>query len=160
MNKLNHRLPLKLLVIIQIGCFGSPQAIAEIYKWVDENGKVHFSDKPINDKSKQVQMKRQPSEQEIQQAKERAARVIQHQRKLNEIRSEEASEVQQANAKRDKLAAELCRNAKQEMKYMNGKYVNYTTNEKGERYYLTDQEKNELAAELEKVIAENCTQAK
>ena len=36
-------------------------ANAEIYKWTDENGKVHFSDKPIGEKSETLDIKVKPS---------------------------------------------------------------------------------------------------
>ncbi len=148
----------RLFVIFILGNIFSIPCIAEVYKWVDENGKIHFSDKPFDDKSKAVKMKRQPTPEEIQQAKQRAAKVIQHQRKVNEIYSEETAEQQRVKAKRNKESAKICQEAKKEMKYMNGKYVNYTTNDKGERYYLTDDEKNALADKLKAAIAKHCPQ--
>lgn len=39
-----------ILIIIFI-VFLSTFACAEIYKWVDENGRIHFSDKPQNPKA-------------------------------------------------------------------------------------------------------------
>jgi len=36
-------------------------ANAEIYKWTDENGKVHFSDKPVGEKAKALDIKVQKS---------------------------------------------------------------------------------------------------
>lgn len=40
---------LKLLTVVLFGCismFSAKQISAEIYKWVDEHGKVHFTDQP------------------------------------------------------------------------------------------------------------------
>ncbi len=145
-----------LFALLLASLFFSAPSFAKVYKWVDENGKTHFSDKPFDEKSEQVKMKREPTKEEIQQAKQRASKVIRHQQKVNEIYSDELETKKQNQQKQAKKAAELCKEAKKEMQYMNGKYVNYTTNEKGERYYLTDQEKNDLAAKLKEVIAKNC----
>ena len=44
-------------MLILLGCLILPLSVAhaEIYKWIDENGKVHFSDKPTaNNKSQQT----------------------------------------------------------------------------------------------------------
>ncbi len=43
-----------LMIAIQ---FGATQAIAGIYKWVDENGVIHFSDKPPESGQKLENMK-------------------------------------------------------------------------------------------------------
>ncbi len=34
------------LILLLISIFLCSQVLAEVYKWVDENGKVHFSDQP------------------------------------------------------------------------------------------------------------------
>lgn len=40
----------RLLLILILGAFPALGAMAQMYKWVDENGKVHYSDsKPRND---------------------------------------------------------------------------------------------------------------
>jgi Cu/Ag efflux pump CusA len=150
--------PITLIAILLANLTISLQSIAQVYKWVDENGKVHFSDKPFDEKSKAVKIKSQPqvSQQEVDQAKQRAARVIQQQRKINAINSEETREEQKAKAAREKDAAKTCAKAKREMQFMNGRYISYTTNDKGEKYALTDDEVNRLADELKAAIAKNC----
>ncbi|NTS75494.1 DUF4124 domain-containing protein [Catenovulum sp. SM1970] len=46
---------LKLLSVVFIGFFFS-SSHAAIYKWTDENGQVHFSERPIDEKSKVVEV--------------------------------------------------------------------------------------------------------
>lgn len=149
----------KLLLALVIVNLISLQCIAEVYKWVDENGKVHFSDKPFDEKSKAFKMKRQPTPEEIQQAKQRAAKVIQHQRKVSEINSEEAQEEQKARLKKEKQAARLsdeCKVAQREIIQLGRGYRSYTVNDKGEKYYLSDQEKNDTIAKMQELIRLHC----
>lgn len=45
------------VMLMLVGCLILPYSVAqaEIYKWIDANGKVHFSDKPtVNNKSQQT----------------------------------------------------------------------------------------------------------
>ncbi|CAA0107659.1 Uncharacterised protein [BD1-7 clade bacterium] len=51
-NSLKQRLPVLALFILLV--LHSLAAEAEIYKWVDENGKVHFSDKKQPDKTQEA----------------------------------------------------------------------------------------------------------
>ena len=149
----------KLIAALLLANLASFQCIAEVYKWVDENGKIHFSDKPFDEKSKAVKMKRQPTPEEIQQAKQRAARVIQHQRKVSEITSEEAQQEQQARMKREKKSAILnkeCKMAQTEIIQLGRGYRSYTVNDKGEKYFLSDQEKNDMIAKMKELVKQHC----
>ncbi len=55
---MNVRYPGRInAMLVLLGCLILPDSIvqAEIYKWIDANGKVHFSDKPtVNNKSQQT----------------------------------------------------------------------------------------------------------
>ena len=56
---------LKRSLLLLIGCVlivNSPLTFAEIYKWVDENGKVHYGDKPKDEQSKKLEIKKNTSQ--------------------------------------------------------------------------------------------------
>ncbi|TNF38724.1 MAG: DUF4124 domain-containing protein, partial [Gammaproteobacteria bacterium] len=47
---------MKSIYIVLMLLFCS-QAVAEIYKWVDDQGKVHYSDKPVKQDAQQLNIK-------------------------------------------------------------------------------------------------------
>jgi len=156
-HRTQHRSKLYFVLILSV--IFSQNGVAEVYKWVDENGKVHYSDKPVDKKSEAVKMKKQPSELEMRQARERASSIIRHQQKVSEIVSEEARDKKQALYKKEKDETDLkkaCQAAKNEIINLGRGYRSYTTDEKGNRHFLSDQEKNDTIEELKKSIAENC----
>ena len=145
-----------LLIII---LFFSFSVNAEIYKWTDKNGKVHYSDKPIQEDSKKLSIKKGPSQDAIQEAKNRASSLINHQRKVREIANDNAREKkksdQQEKIKKDIMSA-ACKQAKNDMILLGHRGAAYVTNEKGERTFFTDAEKNEMIAQLKSDIKKHC----
>lgn len=134
-------------------------ATAEVYKWTDENGKIHYSDKPIDEKTKKIKMKRQPSHTEVSQAKERASALIKHKNKVQEITDDERHDKKIADRKDAKDKRKLssqCRQAKREIILLGKGRVTYTTDEDGERHYLSDEEKNQSINQLKKDVKEHC----
>jgi len=51
----------QLFFYIFVFLLNPPIVIADIYKWTDENGKVHFSDKPQSNDAMKVQIKKSPT---------------------------------------------------------------------------------------------------
>ncbi|MBV1908507.1 MAG: DUF4124 domain-containing protein [Kangiellaceae bacterium] len=150
---------LVILLLAFIGIMTLPVQ-SQVYKWVDENGKVHFSDKPIDEKSQKVVIKKQPSKSQIKEAKQRASEMLRHQRKVNQINDEEILDSQLARHKKEREQTKLkqaCNEAKREKINLSRGFRSYTENEKGERYFYSDQEKTDLITELEKAIQKNCS---
>lgn len=48
---------MRTLFLVTALLVSTGSAMAGVYKWVDENGKVHFSDKPMSDKAKPMKLK-------------------------------------------------------------------------------------------------------
>ena len=58
---------------------------AAIYKWVDEEGKVHYGDRPtLEHEVEQIEIEQGPSEEEIQKSRERIERLISNQKRREE----------------------------------------------------------------------------
>ena len=132
---------------------------AKVYKWVDENGKVHFSDQPIDEKSKAMKMNRQPTPQEIKQAKKRANSLIRHKNKVNDIIEETNNDkryAQQKSEEAQKKQLQNCGYAKDQARTLSQGRLSYTIDEKGERHFLSDAEKEDMIAEINKFVKESC----
>lgn len=132
---------------------------AQVYKWVDENGKVHYSDKPVDKKSEAVKMKRQPTSQEINQAKRRASSLMRHKNKVLDIIEEEENDKQYAQQKSEKEQKErlrTCAYAKDEARTLAKGYRSYTIGDDGEKYFLSDAEKEAMIAKINQFIKKRC----
>ena len=154
-----HLLTVVKIIICSLAIMLSLSAPAKIYKWVDENGKTHYSDKPFDDKSQLVEMKREPTNAEISKAKKRANALIQHQNKVLDMAEEDANQKQIADAKKEKDTAELinnCNAAKTEIRMLGRGFRSYTEDKDGKRHYLSDQEKTESITKLQKQVDQNC----
>ncbi len=132
---------------------------SEVYKWTDENGKTHYSDKPIDSKSQKLRMSRQPSNEEVSQAKERARSVVSHQRKVQEIANEEAEDRKQEEYKLDakeKKRQAFCAKATRQIRLLGRGRATYFENKDGSRKYLSDKDKNKSIAEYQAEMKKRC----
>lgn len=148
----------RMLLVSLLICF-SHSTVAKVYRWVDENGKVHYSDKPFDDKSQEVEMKPEPTSAELSKAKNRANNLMQHQNKILEMAEEDANKKLAADAKKEKEKNELfklCNAAKTEVRMLGRGFRSYTENKDGKRHYLSDQEKIDKIAEIQQQVDKNC----
>lgn len=112
-------------------------SVAQVYKWVDENGKVHFSDKPpvtaktetvnINhskvsdERQHEIKQQRLQRQQELLETMEKERKSLENQR----------TEQRQAKKEHDRLCAKL---KKDKEKALWATHF-YTTDKNGERVY-------------------------
>ncbi len=115
---------------------------AQVYKWVDENGTVHFSDlPPPGDPAEQVELARQPSEQSLQQAREDAARRLQNQRADSDARRETEESRRLEKEEGEQQAAEMqirCTYVRPQLEVVQMQRPVYRENDAGEREYADD----------------------
>jgi len=83
----------------------------EIYKWVDENGDIHYSDTPQSRLAEKIDIRPKPDAEKIEQAKQReailrkAAEDLQSSREQRQTRQREAKrEKQKQQRKKDRQA--------------------------------------------------------
>jgi len=160
MQNLNILFKSLAIVIITSLSILSTDLQSEVYKWVDENGKVHYSDKPFDNKSKKVKIKSTPSKQQVEEAKSAASRLIKHKNKITEIMEEEQEDKRKHELKFEQNESKRkreCRQAKNEIRKLGRGYRSYTTNEKGERYFLSDKEKEDMIAKFSEFMQLNCS---
>lgn len=115
---------------------------AEIYRWVDESGKVHFSDRPNDGAAHKLQIETREGE---------PVDTDQQQRLLDAYREErEAREEERLKAEeRERQRSQNCAYARNRLRQYDGARL-YQPLENGERRYLDD---NERQGEIERVEA-------
>jgi len=140
-----------LVFIVAVGLFSAPLAYAEIYKWTDENGKIHFSDTPVDKKAEKLDIKVTPSAPVSAKTRdERKQRADQYLRARQEERAE--NDKKQKEKKRlAKIRKEKCGAAKHEYREITEAGTVYYRKEDGTRDYLEPErrKKEELRAKAE-----------
>jgi len=139
-----------LLVVTTLLATGAAQA--EVYRWVDENGEVHFSDRPRSG-ANTVRVPKAPAS-----APSDAGRA-ERQRRLLEAWQAERLRKQEAKSRAEEQARERRRNcaiARDNLRqYRNAGGV-YRLNEQGERVFMDDAERGRLIAQWEGEVARWC----
>lgn len=165
MSKLHYSLLFSRIFISLITLIFTFTAQAEIYKWVDENGKVHYSDKPFDKNSKKIEVKREPTQAERLEAQKRASKMIRRQNKVHAINEQEARDKKVLAQKEEvnrKQRAQACAEAKRLILVYSGRGAIYSTDKNGKKTYkgYTDEQKNQKIAQLQQGIKENCNNSK
>ncbi len=155
--------------------FLSNSVHAEIYKWVDENGKVHFSDRKIVTQAEKVNVKTGSTSSaqankaetltqnnQISDAAEKSveARILEKQKYVNFLRSERLEREEkrkQAQAEKDKKK-KLCAAMQDKLKsYSQGNFRWYELDEStGERKYISDDQLEVKKKKLKTDINKQC----
>ena len=121
-------------------------AIAEIYKWVDEDGRIHYGEKPPVEDASKVDIREAPKVDDS--LKQQSI----DQQKLLEIYEEERKLKKEEKLKAEKEKAELkqqCQSLENNLKDLKqGGLSFYDLDEKGERTYLSAEE---LATHIKKL---------
>ena len=149
-----------IIIVTLLGLFVlSGVAHAEIFKWVDANGKVHYSDRKSSTQAQTLNVKTGASTLD-QTSDDVEQRLLYQQKYVNYLQSErlerqeKRQQAQQAADKKKKLCAALQDQLKS---YNQGKFRWYELDEaSGERKYLSDEQIEAKKQELQKEIKSNC----
>jgi len=149
------------LIASLLGCLISQSLPAQqVYKWVDEKGKIHFSDKPMSQNAETITIKQQPriggggapetaGHTSGPGSTEKLLNAYSQRRQLKQ--QQEAQE----KARQQKLAAQQkqCDQLRNHLVRSEGRRL-YDVNDKGEKVYLSDAEieasRNKLQSDLNK----------
>lgn len=134
-----------------IGLILPALATAEIYRWTDEQGRVHFGQKPVAG-AEPVQVKPQVIERD-EHTREREARS---QRFYDARRDEQQQAVAAAAAQREELANE-CRDLRRRLAQMPEGYRYFREGANGERIYYSDAETDTARRLLRERIVRRCS---
>lgn len=127
-------------------------ACAEIYRWTDAQGRVHFSEKPGAAGAEQVEVKPQVMERD-QATREREERSQKYFDARRDEQAQAATRAASARAERNKECGEL-RHQLQQIE-RNGRY--FTTDANGERSYISEEEVEAARSRLSSRIATRCS---
>lgn len=125
-------------------------ASAQIYRWTDAQGRVHFGEKPAAGATP-VEVRPQVIERD-QATREREAGAA---RFFDARRQEQAAASEQA-AEAAVRAAQQCADWQQQRQQLQGGRVFFRTAENGERTYYSDAEVATARRQLETLISERC----
>ena len=129
---------------------------SEIYKWIDENGNVHFDDRPGSGNKEKIEIK--TTETSSSPNTELQDRVEQE-KQLLEIYEEERQENKLIKAEQREEKMELkkkCVQAKDYKRTLDESYGLYFLDEEGERVNLSAEEKDAELREIKEFIKKNC----
>ena len=130
----------------------------EIYKWTDENGNVHYEDRPSGAPSEErVLLTSRPTNPAAVEAQR--ASVTERRDSLAETRAaaaemEQAEEQQRAEARERE---ERCATYRQRLERFVQSRRLYREDENGERVYLNDEEMREARQKVQQQVEEYCS---
>lgn len=145
-----------LTFVALIFALAAASSSAEIYKWTDEEGNVHYSDRPTGgENTERMAIRSRPTDP----AKVQAERQARHDARVEAAEMESTApqgpspEVQQADAE-DR--AEKCeRYRAREFEFTRARRI-YKLDEGGDRVYYTEDEMAEARAKVEALVDEYC----
>lgn len=126
-------------------------ASAEIYRWTDEQGRVHFGQRPVAG-AEPVEVKPQVIERD-QHTREREARS----QRFYDARREEQQQAASAAATQRQERANECRDLRRRLAQIPEGFSYYRTGADGERIYYSDEETDTARRQLRDRIAERCS---
>lgn len=148
---------IKYLLLLLI--LTSTNAFAEINKWVDSNGKVHYSDQPPPPDAKPKTLRSFSDTQDSASSSVAATKTIAEReadlKKEQKAKNETADKAAQKKAVADAQKAN-CDAAQQNMRALQDGIRMMEINAKGERSYLDDAQREQRLAKAQKDISTYC----
>lgn len=131
---------------------------ARVYKWVDETGTTHFTDRPPNNATVQETnvRYRRTDKAAVQASLNRQAELNQVAQTRLDQQAEEASEAEAQRRESQAQRAKLCQQARDRVKRYETAHRLYRPMPDGEREYLSDAELDSERADARRAISEWC----
>lgn len=134
-------------------------ASAEVYKWVDAQGKVHYGERPpVGQDATELHRASQPytpPAEDVERARERTELLLEGQRRHREA-EQEAQAREAAKAREQAQRKRRCQIARRNHRVLEVGRPVYKTNDNGERVYLEDAERQAEIARWAKQIETYC----
>ena len=129
---------------------------AAVYQWTDENGRVHFSDRPTHESAQQ---KRMPKSAAPPRSDAMPVERKQRRQRLLEVYENERAEKREAAAKAKQEKEERkrrCHNARVDYENYSSAGGIYETGEDGQRTYLDKQQRQDYMSKLRARVDKYC----
>jgi len=141
-----------LFIIFFLFCVSN--ANAEVYKWVDENGKIVYGDKPTSSDASKIKIKKAPVQDPVVQQRN------EKQNKLLDVIQEEREErdtLRKEQKKKKDEHKKMCADARKELQKMkNARFIYEKTDDPNNPKIMTDEERKAEEISFEKQIKKNC----
>jgi hypothetical protein len=150
--------PLTVIVLLVALLF----VAGAVYKWVDKEGKVHYSDKPPPGQETQVvTVAPGPTAEQQMEAERRLQALKESAQAAAAAAAGEAARTQQQSAERSQmveasLAVQVCADARVQRMTLDLQMPIYRRGRGGEREYLADADRPAEKKRMDEVIAEFC----
>ena len=129
-------------------------ALSEVYKWIDENGKTVYGDKPVSENANVIEIKKQPTTDKAYQKR------IEKQQKLLDVMQDERTEKQasqkQEQTKKEKQQQQCAKLRNQLQEAKNASFIYEDTDDPDNPRIYSDKERQVEMSKYEKYIKENC----
>jgi hypothetical protein len=141
------------IILALIGVFRP--GYAEIYKWVDEQGRVHYGDKPhaqaetIRVEGQGEPAKAPPDDTARREHQQRVLKSMQMERERKQALRRQARAAEEE-------AEQRCAEARQKLADINGAGFLYRRNARGERVIFTDEERAQATTQAEAAVKRYC----
>lgn len=145
------------LFIVSIALFTS----AQVYKWIDEKGNIHFGDRPPEEQQEveEIALPEGPSEQEVIEAEERLDRSLRERQSRDAIERKESIQ-KKTEAANERLKEEkrfrTCVEAFQQLRALKIKARVFKLDESWKRTYLENEDRPQEIERLYVLVQSNC----
>jgi aspartate-semialdehyde dehydrogenase len=146
----------KTLIALLFFLFLPGAVIAELYKWVDDAGNVHYGDTPPS-KIQSEKMKPAPAadEKEAQRLKQRTDKILQQQNEAEVSRTKEKQALKKGES--EKMSIEKrCKYANAELVFYKKRGKHTVLDQEGNLTKVNPAERKQKITELKSFIDENC----
>lgn len=151
-----------LLLALACSLASVPVIAAEVYRWVDEDGNVHFGDKPRdgaeakNARAVAIDEAYKPPPRSAEELRELERQRQGQWRDNSERMREEQAAREEAQAQRRQQEAQACERLRREVAKLSG--MNYDANGRPFYYYVTEDGKSVSSERQREMVAERRVQ--
>lgn len=132
-------------------------AAAQIYKWVDEDGVVHYTDQPAQPTAERVAIQTNRTDNAAAQARLKSAVQSRDEQTESYLRGRDEKRAAEAQAEADnKQRAADCEKARNKLNELVRAQRLYRVDEDGERQYLSEEEAVSAREQAGKEISDYC----
>jgi len=165
MNEISRTL-LNVAIVVLAGC-ASTSVVAQIYKWVDENGQIHFTDSPPTDKGTAVELDVQQPSDEPDEGEIRRLDLL-RQAEIDDAHEQRVRALVEQDPTVARHDADACERARVSWYALSQRMPVYWTEEgalrphwsndtyRGERRYVSDDERPALGTRINSDIVRYC----
>lgn len=133
----------------------TPVAASEIYRWTDENGNVHYTDKPIGESSEIVDVQSRPTSPQTVHRENRNWQQERERQQAQQAETPGKPSREQVAAKRE-ADKESCEIYRERLDTFHWSHRLFREDENGERTYLTSEEIDDARTKLKDKVDRFC----